>query len=97
MRNLLTYEDFRLNEAHKSDAELEQQLWDATPYRVRKGVAIGGLVGFDFGDSPGSLPLLYFPGGKAGYYHQSDLHRVSHEEAMSQYGWDEEEEEEEES
>lgn len=96
MRNLPTYEAHFLNEAHKSDADLERTYYDATVWRVRKGVTNGGMIGFDYGDSPGSLPLLYFPGGKTGYYHQSDLTKVSHEEAASHYKWDEEEEEDEE-
>jgi hypothetical protein len=94
MRNLPTYEQHRLNEAHKSDEELERSYPDATAYRVAKHMQHGGEIGFDFGDSPGSLTLLYFPGGKTGYYHQSDLKRVSVEDAADEYGWDEEEEEE---
>lgn len=84
-------ESARVDEASKTEAEIERTYPDATAYMVNKRMQHGGEIGFDYGDSPGSLPLLYFPDGKSGYYHPSDLKRVTPDEAAEFYGWDEDE------
>ena len=67
--------------AHKSDKELLLNAYDAIPYKIIGGVINDGEIGLDFGDSPSEgQPLIYFIGGKNGYYHKSNLKEVSHED-----------------
>ncbi|KKS76785.1 MAG: hypothetical protein UV51_C0016G0005 [Candidatus Woesebacteria bacterium GW2011_GWC1_42_9] len=68
-----------------------QNYTDGTPYRVVGQVARAGEIGIDFGNSPGSLPLLEFPAGGMGYFHPSDLLRVTHEDFAEYWGVDQDE------
>ena len=76
--------------AHKSDKDLFMNAYDAIPYKIIGGVTNNGEIGLDFGDSPSDgYPLIYFVGGKNGYYNPSNLQEVSHEDFYNFYGVDE--------
>ena len=63
---------------------------DGTPYKVIGDVTHKGDVGIDFGESPGSLPLIRFPESGSGYFHPSDLLKTSHQNFFESWGMDEE-------
>lgn len=76
--------------ARKSDKELFMNAYDAIPYKITGNVTGQGQIGLDFGDSPSDFAyLIYFPGGKSGYYQKSDAEQVSHEDFYEFYGIDE--------
>ena len=77
--------------AYKSDKELLLNAYDAVPYKIIGGVRYDGEIGLDFRESPSEgQPLIYFIGGKNGYYHKSNLQEVSHEDFYNFYGVDDE-------
>lgn len=77
-----------LFEASKTDEQLFNNAHDAIPCKIIGNVRHRGEIGLNFGDSPGSNPIVYFPGSSSGYFSPSDLEEVSHEDFFEFWGVD---------